>query len=238
MDDGTRLESSHYNSRFGERAVRSSVFPPATVGGRHAAPRGVRLLLLYRCANSIALRPTYNRLVLVLVLVALCVLVPGSRALRAEVQGTAAPTQTEFTVKELAEYQLTTSVFGRFEKASRAIAAIIRSDAAFANSPLFTRDVLVLGDAAIIANELATRLHDHPRLAAALREARMTAREYAKFAVSLFAARLAHGFVAAGVLRKVPPGVATANVAFVTRHQDEIAGVLQDLGVEGASIAK
>ena len=130
------------------------------------------------------------------------------------------------------------SVFSRFEKASRSIAVITRSDTAFVDSPLFTRDVLVLGDAAIIAKELASRLQDHPRLAAALRKAGMTAREYTKFALALFAARLAHGFVAAGVLRKVPPGVATANVAFVTQHQDEIAGVLQGLGVEDASIPK
>jgi hypothetical protein len=214
------------------------VYSPATVGGRHAAPRDVRLTCSIGYANSIPTSPAYNRLALVPLVVALCVLVPGTVGLRAVVPGPAAPTQTEFTVKELAEYQLTASVFGRFEKASRSIAAVIRSDAAFADSPLFTRDVLVLGDAAIIAKELASRLHDHPRLAAGLREARMTAREYAKFAVALFAARLAHGFVAAGVLRKVPPGVATANVAFVTRHQDEIAGVLQDLGVEAASIAK
>jgi hypothetical protein len=228
------------------------VFTPATVGGRHAAPRDVRLVVHHRTSCRRSLHPpTYNRLVLLPLVVALCVSVPGARDLRAGVESgvpgprflrggvqSAAATQTEFDVKELAEYRLTASVFSRFEKASRLIADITRNDAAFADSPLFTRDVLVLGDAAVIAKELASRLHDHPRLAAALRKARMTAREYTKFAVALFAARLARGFVAAGVLRKVPPGVATDNVAFVTRHHDEIVGVLQDLGVEGPSIAK
>ena len=109
-----------------------------------------------------------------------------------------------------------------------------RSDSAFADAPLFTREVLVLGDAATIANELASRLDAHPRLAAALRQARITSRDYTKFAVALFAARLAHGFVTAGVLRRVPPGVAADNVAFVAAHDAEISGVLQALGLEDA----
>jgi hypothetical protein len=211
------------------------VFPPATVGGRHAAPRDVRLFGVQPQINSTG--AAYNRLALVALIVALCVSVPGASILRGAREPGAA-IQTEFHVKELADYQLTLPVFSRFVKASRLIAAITRSDAAFADSPLFTRDVLVLGDAAIVAKELASRLQDHPRLAAALRQAKMTAREYTKFAVALFAARLAHGFVAAGVLRKVPSGVATANVAFVTRHQDAVASVLQDLGVEDATLTK
>jgi hypothetical protein len=172
--------------------------------------------------------------------VALCLVseagVPGARGLRAGVEFPAT-TQTTFSVKELAEYRLTAPVFSRFEKASRFIGDITRHDSAFAESPLFTREVLVLGDAETIASELASRLQDHPRLATALRHASITAREYTKFAVALFAARLAHGFIGAGVLRTVPPGVAADNVAFVDQHQAEIAAVLQELGVEAPATA-
>ena len=52
------------------------------------------------------------------------------------------------------------------------------------------------------------------------------------FALALLGARLAHGFIDAGLLRNVPPGVAADNVQFVTEHHVEVSAVLKKLGIE------
>jgi hypothetical protein len=147
--------------------------------------------------------------------------------------GSALPVQATFTAKELAEYRLTPPVFKQFTHASRLIARATRDDPRLADNPLFTREVSVLGDAPVMATELEARLNNEPALATALWAANMSAREYTKFALALFGARLAHGFMKSGALRFVPPGVATDNVAFVESHQSQIADVLRLIGVEG-----
>jgi hypothetical protein len=139
--------------------------------------------------------------------------------------------QTPFTAQQLADYRLTVPVFRQFVQASRLIAAATRSDPKFERAPLFTREVAVSGDAPAAAAELEARLKGEPALADALRAAKLTAREYTTFALALLAARLAHGFVDAGVLRGVPAGVAADNVAFVEAHQAEIAAVFDELGI-------
>jgi hypothetical protein len=143
-----------------------------------------------------------------------------------------APVQFTFTVEELAQYRLSLGVFEQFVRASTLIAAATRDDPGLAARPLFTREVLLDGDAPIVAAELATRLHGEPRFAAALREAGISAHDYTRFALSLTAARLAHGFVSSGAIRRVPAGVATDNVAFVEAHHAEVSAVLKVLGIE------
>ena len=83
-----------------------------------------------------------------------------------------------------------------------------------------------------MAIALEARLRNEPTLAEALRMANLTPHEYTKFALALVAARLAHGFVKAGVLRSVPPGVHADNVMFVDANQADIAAVMKELGVE------
>jgi hypothetical protein len=140
--------------------------------------------------------------------------------------------QADFTVKELADYRLTVPVFRKFEQASGLIATATHADAKLAENPLFTREVSVLGDAPVVAAELEARLQRDASLAGALRASNISAREYAKFALALFGARLAHGFMKSGALRVIPAGVATENVAFVEAHEAKVAVVLQLLGVE------
>ena len=137
-----------------------------------------------------------------------------------------------FDAKELAEYRLTLPVFERFVDASDRIAAVTRGDQRFVEHPLFTREVSVLGDATVMARELETRLSNHSALAEALRAAGLSAREFTTFALTLFGARLAHGFMSSGALRSVPKGVATDNVQFVAAHLAAVTKVLQVLRVE------
>ena len=143
------------------------------------------------------------------------------------------PVQAPLEVDELAKYRLTTGVFMRFDVASRSIAAAMRADPAFAREPLFTREIALSDDAAAAADTLERRLQAHPGLGRALRAAKLSAREYTTFALAVVAARIAHGFVKAGVLRRVPEGAAAANVAFVQAHETEIASLLADLGIDG-----
>lgn len=139
--------------------------------------------------------------------------------------------QALIDVYDLADYRLTTPVFEQFLKASGRVADISQHDETFRYAPLFTKDVSLSGDAPAMAQGLAARLANHPGLSAALADAKITPREYAKFAIVLIGAHLAHEFVKTGVIQKVPPGAPTINVDFVKAHEAEVTAVLTDLGV-------
>jgi hypothetical protein len=142
------------------------------------------------------------------------------------------PLQDSFNIKELAEYRLSVPVFRQFIHASGQIVTATREDSRLAADPLFTRDISVLDDVVASAARVEARLKFEPRYASALRIASLSAHEYAKFALTLFAARMAHGFLQSGAIRGVTKGVATDNVAFVAEHERDVTEVLQLLGVE------
>lgn len=142
------------------------------------------------------------------------------------------PAAPSIDSKELAEYRLTHAVFQRFQRATRLILTATRADPRFAEAPLFTKEIAVSGDAPAMAAVLQQRLEREPALAGALFAADLDAREYTKFALALFAARLAHGFIEAGVLRRVPPGAPADNVAFVETHRTEVLALLKDMGFD------
>jgi hypothetical protein len=139
--------------------------------------------------------------------------------------------QSPIDVYELADYRLTTDVFERFVLANGRIVDIIDHDASFTDAPLFTKDLALSGDAVAEAAGLIARLANHAGLAAALEAAKITPREYAKFAITLIAARLAYGFLNAGVLPRVPSGAPTLNVEFVKTHESDVTAALAHLGI-------
>lgn len=142
-----------------------------------------------------------------------------------------AATQAPIDVYDLADYRLTTLVFEQFVRASNLIADVTLRDAAFDDSPLFTKEIALSDDAPAAASALAARLEKHSGLAAALDTAKLTPREFAKFAITLVAAHLAHEFVNAGVLKRVPSGAPTENVKFISEHRTEVVSVLETLGI-------
>jgi len=142
-----------------------------------------------------------------------------------------AAAQSRIDVYDLADYRLTPQVFEHFVRASSSIAEITSRDAAFTYAPLFTKDVALDGDAVDVASGLAARLENHPALSAALQAAEIAPREYSKFAIALIAARLADGFLKAGVLQRVPSGAPANNVVFVQAHEAEVTAVLAQLGI-------
>jgi hypothetical protein len=146
----------------------------------------------------------------------------------------AAPTsraQAPIDVYELADYRLTSEVFERFVQATGRIGKIITDDPAFGDAPLVTKDAALSGDAVAEVATLVTRLENHRGLANALAAAKITPREYGKFTIALIAARLAYGFLQAGVLPRVPSGAPTINVEFVKTHEPEVVAALALLGV-------
>lgn len=140
--------------------------------------------------------------------------------------------QDAFDASELAAYRLTDPVFRRFAHATRLIGKTLRTDERFRDAPLITRDIWVAGEAVDMATQLRTRLENDASLSAALFAADISAREYAAFAIALFGAHLAHGFVRSGAMRRVPAGVAADNVAFVDARDAEITALLKQLTLE------
>ena len=140
--------------------------------------------------------------------------------------------QASIDVYDLVDYRLTPEVFDQFVHASRLIGEITRRDPTFTYAALFTKEVALSGDASAMASGLMARLDNHAELTAALQQAKMTAREYAKFAICLLGARMAQGFLNTGVLRSVPAGAPTINVEFVKAHDAEIVAVLAELGIK------
>jgi hypothetical protein len=143
----------------------------------------------------------------------------------------AASTQAPIEVYDLADYRLTPEVFEQFSRASRRIGVITRSDPAFTYAPLFTKEVALSGDAPAMASGLIARLENHAGLNAALQAEKLTPREYAKFVIVLLAAHMAHGFLEAGVLKRVPEGAPAINVEFVKTHQADVTASLAEIGI-------
>jgi hypothetical protein len=143
-----------------------------------------------------------------------------------------APDQHRIPAHELAGYRLIASVFERFQEASEAIARVTSRRSEFETAPLFSQEIAQGGDVEEVASVLQARLEGDAELSEALQNATISAHEYTKFAIALVGARLALGFLESGVLKKVPPGVASDNVAFVREHRDAVDAVLTELGIE------
>jgi hypothetical protein len=134
--------------------------------------------------------------------------------------------------RELAAYRLTATVFERFRDASQQIAIVMARDASFRAAPLFSHEIVRGGDVTEVSATLEGRLRNHAAISHALSAVPISARDYTKFALTLVAARLALGFLESGVLKAVPPGAATENVAFVRAHRAEVDRLFTELGIE------
>ena len=136
------------------------------------------------------------------------------------------------TAGDLAAYRLTAPLFTQYRAAAAGVAAAVAADARYREAPLFTRDVVLSDDAGESAGALLRRLEADPRLAAAIMSAGLTPREFTTITLVLVGARLAHGFVESGAIRRLPAGAPAENVAFVGGHLDEVVDVLRLLDIE------
>ena len=143
-----------------------------------------------------------------------------------------AAAQQPFDQKALAAYRLTEPVYLRFAHAARLITAASRKEPRLERAPLFTKQFAVSGDVLEMAALLSARLDQEPAFRSALFAAEIDAHEFTTFALALFAARLADGFVKAHLIHVMPDGVPGGNVAFVEAHEAEIRALFAEIGVE------
>jgi hypothetical protein len=80
------------------------------------------------------------------------------------------------------------------------------------------------GDASSLA-EMERKIGAMPHMDDAFAKAGISAREYAKFNLTILQAGFLAGMKKAGQLRQLPPGVSMENVQFVVDHEKEIAGL-------------
>jgi|SRR6185436_17179446 len=139
--------------------------------------------------------------------------------------------QAALDMYELADYRLTTEVFERFTRATNRIEEITRDDASFKSAPLFTKNAALSGNPVAEATGLVARLEQHAALAASLQAAKLTPREYAKFALGLVAAHLAYDLVKSGVLLQIPSGAPAMNIEFMKTHESAVIATLVRLGI-------
>jgi len=71
-------------------------------------------------------------------------------------------------------------------------------------------------------SEMVAAIESQPRLAAAIRSAGLTPREFAKIQLSLFQAMFAYGFLKAGTIKELPAEVSKENVDFVRENEQEL----------------
>lgn len=76
---------------------------------------------------------------------------------------------------------------------------------------------------------ITRRVDRDPRLAAAIRNAGLTPREYAIVTLTLYQATVLHNWKKAGKLKDVPPEVSAENIAFVEANETELTRLMEQL---------
>ncbi|HXE79708.1 MAG TPA: hypothetical protein VNK41_03085 [Vicinamibacterales bacterium] len=71
-------------------------------------------------------------------------------------------------------------------------------------------------------SDMEAAIEAQPRLAAAIRSAGLTPREFTKIQLSLFQAMFAYNFLKSGTLKALPAEVPKENVDFVRQHEQEL----------------
>jgi hypothetical protein len=123
-------------------------------------------------------------------------------------------------MKELAAYTLTMDAVNKVDAANKAMIAAIRKDPRLA-----PKDDDSTGDAKTLT-DMERKINGMPVMAAALKQAGMSARDYAKFMMAMMQASFAEMAkqmsAKAGKPFQTPEGVNPANITFVEQHQADL----------------
>ena len=84
-------------------------------------------------------------------------------------------------------------------------------------------------------SDMVAAIESQPRLAAAIRSAGLSPREFAKIQLSLFQAMFAYGFLKSGTLKELPAEVPEANVTFVKEHEQELMAMARQWEAVGGN---
>jgi hypothetical protein len=124
-------------------------------------------------------------------------------------------------MKELASYTLTMDGLNKVDAANKAMIAAIKKDPSL--KPKDDDDST--GDAKTLT-DMEKKINGMPVMAAALKQAGMSARDYAKFMMAMMQASFAEMAkqmsAKAGKPFQTPEGVNPANITFVEQHQADL----------------
>jgi hypothetical protein len=125
---------------------------------------------------------------------------------------------------ELRQYRLTMPKIRAMAAATLAFAKDVESDPALAKKLKESNEP----DAKTLS-ELAARIDKEPHLAAAVKNAGLTAREYATLTLCYFPAMYAYSMKKQGAIKDIPPDILPENVALIAANETELNRINQEL---------
>jgi hypothetical protein len=127
-------------------------------------------------------------------------------------------------LKEIQAYKLTTPAMKQVVTATRHMIAAAKDDGETAKR-LQGSVANVIGKS---LTEIERAIEKEPLVAAALKKAGITAREYAKFMVVFFQSSMMHNMHKSGAVKELPPTANMDNLKFVETHQAEFTALMAE----------
>lgn len=132
--------------------------------------------------------------------------------------------------REIAAYRFSEATLAKYIRASRALAALVRSAPAdTAEDGDDAEDDDEQGDDDTSIAELAAMYDTIPGARRAITGAGLTTREFVVFGLTLFQAGMAAWLVEQQGWDKLPPGIARENVVFYQRHKAQLDSLTAEL---------
>jgi hypothetical protein len=125
---------------------------------------------------------------------------------------------------EIRQYRLTMPKIRAMAQATLTFAKEVESDPALAKKIKDSNEP----DAQTLS-EFAARIDKEPRLAAAVKTAGLTPREYATLTLCYFPAVFAYGLKKQGKIKDIPPDILPANVELIAANEAELNRINQEL---------
>jgi hypothetical protein len=125
---------------------------------------------------------------------------------------------------EIRQYRLTMPKIRAMAQATLAFAKEVESDPALAKKIKDSNEP----DAATLS-EFAARIDKEPRLAAAVKTAGLTPREYATLTLCYFPAMYAYGLKKQGKIKDIPADILADNIALIAANEAELNRINQEL---------
>jgi hypothetical protein len=125
---------------------------------------------------------------------------------------------------ELRQYRLTMPKIRQMAAAMLAFAKEVEQDPALAKKLQDTEE-----PEPKTLSELVARIEKEPRLAAAIKNAGLTSREYSTVMLCYFPAMSAHGLKKQGAIKELPKDILPENLALIEANEAELTRINQEL---------
>jgi hypothetical protein len=132
--------------------------------------------------------------------------------------------EVERDVTELKQYRLTMPKIREMAEATLAFAKEVEADPALA-AKIKNEDE----PEPKTLSDMANRIDREPRLAAAIKAAGLTTREYSTIALCYFQAMFAYGMKKQGTIKELPKDILPENIALIQANEAELMRITQEL---------